>query len=171
MKNNEILHIPSFEVFNEDWDTLQQFLERRGNPLYSIGGHLNLRWTDVETLGNLTSVGGNLDLYECKNLTSLGNLTSVGGNLWLGECKNLTSLGNLTSVGGYLDLYGCKDLTSLGNLTSVGGWLDLKGTNIESLGNLTSVGGSLDLENTPISKKYSRGEIRDMVEIKGTIYL
>ena len=148
MENDKIFYIPSLEVFG-DWETLQQFLDRRGNPLYSVGGSLDLSYSDIESLGNLTSVGDCLDLRK----------------------TNIESLGNLTSVGGYLDLYGCKDLTSLGNLTSVGGWLDLKGTNIESLGNLTSVGGSLDLENTPISKKYSRDKISNMVEIGGNIYL
>ena len=128
MKNNEIFYIPSLDVFG-DWETLQKFLERRGNPLYSIGGDLGLIGTDIESIGNLTSVGGRLNLYGCKNLTSLGNLTSVGG------------------------------------------YLDLEGTNIESLGALTSVGRDLYLRITPISKKYSEEEIRQMVEVKGDIYL
>ena len=149
-EEQEILHIPSLKVFG-DWETLQQFLERRGNPLYSIGGILNLKETDIKTLGNLTSVEDSLYLYNCKNLTSLGNLTSVGERLYLHGCKNLTSLRNLTSVGGTLNLNGCKNLTSLGNLTSVGG--------------------NLDLEGTPISKKYSKEEIRKMVEVGDEIYL
>jgi hypothetical protein len=149
MKNNEILHIPSLEVFG-DWETLQKFLERRGNPLYSIGG--------------------GLDSEGCKNLTSLGNLTSVRGSLFLTK-SNIKSLGNLTSVGGYLGLYG-TNIKSLGNLTSVGGKLDLVHCfYLTSLGNLTSVGGDLYLRNTPISRKYSENEIRKMVDVKGEIYL
>ena len=187
-EEQEILHIPSLDVFG-DWDALQKFLERRGNPLFSIGGDLDLRNTNIESLGNLTSVGENLDLNGCKNLTSFGNLTSVGGYLDL-EGTNIKSLGNLTSVGGDLVLYGtkikslgnltsvggylsldnCKNLTSLGNLTSVGEYLSLPNTPIKSLGNLTSVGGHLDLANTPISKKYSEKEIRDMVDIGGYIF-
>ena len=80
MKNNEIFYIPSLEVFG-DWNTLQKFLERRGNPLFSIGGNLNLSYSNIKSLGALTSVGGYLYLSGCENLTSLGNLTSVGGNL------------------------------------------------------------------------------------------
>jgi hypothetical protein len=44
-----------------------------------------------------------LGLYNCTNLTSLGNLTSVGGELDLSFCE-IESLGNLTSVGGSLGL-------------------------------------------------------------------
>jgi hypothetical protein len=44
-----------------------------------------------------------LGLYNCTNLTSLGNLTSVGGELDLSFCE-IESLGNLTSVGGNLYL-------------------------------------------------------------------
>ena len=127
-EEQEVLQISSLNVFG-GWEPLQKFLERKGNPLYSFEGYLNLRGTNIESLGNLTSVGGSLDL-RTTNIESIGALTSVGGNL------------NLT---------GCKKLTSLGNLTSVGGILDLK--------------------RTPISRKYSRAEIRQMVKVDGDIYL
>jgi hypothetical protein len=149
-EEQEVLQIPSLELFNNDWETLQKFLERRGNPLYSIGRDLVLFKTPIQSLGNLTSVGRNLYLNGCKNLTSLGNLTSVGGSLYLNGCKNLTSLGNLTSVGE---------------------GLNLAGTNIKSLGNLTSVGDYLDLRETPVSRKYSENEIRQMVKVGGEVYL
>ena len=81
MKNNEIFYIPSLDVFG-DWETLQKFLDRRGNPLYSIGGDLDLSGTKIESLGNLTSVGGNLYLSGT-DIKSLGNLTSVGGDIYM----------------------------------------------------------------------------------------
>ena len=81
-EEQEILQIPSLDMFG-DWKTLQQFLERKGNPLYSISGNLDLEGMKIESLGNLTSVGGSLYLRSCENLTSLGNLTSVGGSLSL----------------------------------------------------------------------------------------
>ena len=61
-KEQKVLRIPSFKFFDNDWDLLQKFLERNGNPPYSIGGDLFLEGTSIESLGNLTSVGGNLDL-------------------------------------------------------------------------------------------------------------
>ena len=146
-EEQEILQIPSLDMFG-DWKTLQQFLERKGNPLYSISGNLDLEGMKIESLGNLTSVGGYLNLYGTK-IESLGKLTSVGGYLYL-RATNIKSLGNLTSVGGSLYLRSCENLTSLGNLTSVGG--------------------SLSLEYTPISKKYSEEQIRQMVEVGGDIF-
>jgi hypothetical protein len=165
---NEILKFP-FAAFGKNWVDLQLFLKHKGNPPYEITDDLYLSYSKIESLGNLTSVGGNLDLYNCTNLTSLGNLTSVGGHLGL-SYSNVKSLGNLTSVGGSLGLYNCTNLTSLGNLTSVGGDLNLRGSEIESLGNLTSVGGDLNLKDTPLSRKYTEEKIRSMIEIGGYIY-
>jgi hypothetical protein len=147
-EEQKVLRIPSFKFFNNDWDLLQKFLERNGNPPYSIGGDLNLSDTPIESLGNLTSVGGNLFL-ERTPIESLGNLTSVGGNLVLRGTP----------------------IKSLGNLTSVGGNLILFNTPIKSLGNLKSVGGFLELRKTPLSKKYTEEEIRQMVDVGGGIYL
>ena len=144
----EILHIPSFALFDNDWDLLQEFLNRRGNPPYSIGDNLDLFKLPIESLGNLISVGGYLDLQETP-IESLGNLTSVGCDLYLGWSK----------------------IKSLGNLTSVGGNLFLTRTSIESLGNLTSVGSNLDLGSTPLSEKYSEIEIRDIVKVVREIFI
>jgi len=58
-EQEKILVIPSLKYFNNDWEMLQRFLQLKGNPLYSIGGNLYLRNTPIESLGNLTSVGGN----------------------------------------------------------------------------------------------------------------
>jgi hypothetical protein len=166
-QEEEILSIP-FAAFNNDWDVLQNFLERRGNPHYEITDDLDLGDSNVESLENLISVGGSLGLSGTP-IKSLGNLISVGGDLTLWNSK-IESLGNLTSVVGSLGLDNTK-IKSLGNLTSVGGDLYLNNTKIESLGNLTSVGGYLDLRDTPLSKKYTEEEIRSMVEVGGKIYL
>ncbi len=129
------------------WNELLRLLN--GKP-FIFDGDLNLKLTDIISLGNLQSVNGNLDLFGCEKLTSLGNLQSVGGSLDLRLCMDLTSLGNLRSVGGSLDLRSCMNLTSLENLQSVGG--------------------HLHITRTPISKKYSEEEIRQMVHVEGEIY-
>ena len=147
-EEQKVLRIPSFKFFNNDWDLLQKFLERNGNPPYSIGGDLFLEGTSIESLGNLISVGGFMDLSH----------------------TDIQSLGNLKSVGRDLNLYGTP-IKSLGNLQSVGGDLYLRNTPIESLGNLTSVGGELDLLGTPLSTMYSEKQIREMVNVGGVIYL
>ena len=98
----KVLHIPSINFFDGDWDLLQKFIKSKGNPPYSIGGDLDLRKTQIKSLGNLTSVGGDLDLRGTP-IASLGNLTSVGGGLLLGDTP-IKSLRNLKSVGKYLYL-------------------------------------------------------------------
>jgi hypothetical protein len=164
----EVLHIPSLRYFNNDWNSLQEYLESEGNPPYTIDVDLDLRRTDIKSLGNLISVGGLLNLYGTK-IKSLENLQTVGGYLDLYDSK-IKSLGNLQSVGGYLSLEGTK-IKSLGNLQSVGGDLDLSSSKIESLGNLRSVGGNLYLRRTPLFRKYSEKEIREMVNVGGNIYM
>ena len=158
-KGEYILEIPNLSFIpNADltsskgktnaWNELLRLLN--GKP-FIFDGYLNLKLTDIISLGNLQSVNGKLDLFGCDQLTSLGNLQSVNGILDLSGCKNLTSLGNLQSVDGHLGLYGCDQLTSLGNLQSVGG--------------------DLDLARTPISKKYSEEEIRQMVHVEGDLLI
>jgi hypothetical protein len=95
-EEQKVLHIPSINFFDGDWDLLQKFLKLKGNPPYTIGGDLDLRGKTIKSLGNLISVGGYLDLDNTP-IESLGNLTSVGGNLDL-EVTPIESLGNLTSV-------------------------------------------------------------------------
>jgi hypothetical protein len=146
-EEEQILRVP-FAAFGNDWDVLQRFLERRGNPPYEIMDNLDLLETEIQSLGGLKSVGGYLNL----------------------EGSTIESLGNLTSVGDDLDLRD-TDIKSLGNLTSVGDDLDLEYSKIEFLGNLTSVGGNLILNHTPLSKKYTEEEIRSMVEVGGKVYL
>jgi len=146
-QEEEILRVP-FAAFGNDWDSLQNYLERRGNPPYEITDDLDLYGSKIESLGNLTSVGGYLDLRD----------------------SGIESLGKLTSVGGYLDLYG-SEIKSLGNLTSVGSYLNMEYSKIKDLGNLTSVGGYLYLGKTPLSRKYpSEKEIRSIVEVKHKIF-
>ena len=79
-EEQKVLRIPSLKLFNNDWDLLQKFLERKGNPPYTFGGDLDLEGTPIESLGNLISVEGKLDL-RLTPIKSLGNLQSVGGSL------------------------------------------------------------------------------------------
>jgi hypothetical protein len=102
------------------------------------------------TKGRKFRVRGDLSLFN-SYVETLGNLVAVDGHLDLWNCENLTSLGSLERVDGYLSLFYCESLTSLGNLKYVGEWLDLR--------------------YTTIAEKYSREEIRQMVEVKGDIYL
>ena len=103
-EEQKVLHIPDFKIFGNDWDVLQRFLESKGNPLYSLGGNLNLVGLEVESLGNLVSVQDDLYAYDTP-LKSLGKLTSVGGLMDLSNTP-IESLGDLSFVGGSLVLSG-----------------------------------------------------------------
>ena len=146
-EEEKVIHLPSIDYFG-GWYDMQSYLDKKGNPLYSIDGNLKLIKTPIESLGNLTSVGGDLLLVN-NTIKSLGNLTSVGGNLDLRKTL----------------------IKSLGNLNSVGSSLFLEYTSVESLGNLTFVGGSLDLKDILAFKKYSIKEIEKMVDVEGKIYI
>ena len=103
-EEQKVLHIPGLKIFGNDWDALQRFLKSKGNPLYSLGGNLNLVGLNVESLGNLVSVQHDLYAYDTP-LKSLGKLTSVGGLMDLSNTP-IESLGNLSFVGGSLVLSG-----------------------------------------------------------------
>ena len=117
-EEEKLLKIPSLKFFNNDWSILQKFLESQDNPRYSIGGNLDLREMDIESLGNLVRVGGWLDLSS-SGIISLGNLEYVGGFLDL-KYTDIKTLGNLERVEGNLDLFDSRTLQSLGNLEYVG---------------------------------------------------
>jgi len=146
-EEQKVLHLPSAKVFG-GWDELQRYLELKGNPLYSLGGDLDLQLT--------TSV------------KSLGNLVSVDGDLVL-DGSEIESLGNLTHVGGTFTMINTP-IKTLGNLTSVGRSLFMNGSEIESFGNLTSVGSNLFMRETPLDEKYSEEQIRQMIYVGNTIY-
>ena len=82
----------------------------------------------------------------------------------------ITSLpDDLTTVKGNLDLDNSKIIKLPDNLT-VEGNLYLSDTSIDSLPYNLKVRGNLSLRNTPLSKKYSKDEIRAMVpNVKGNI--
>jgi len=106
-KEQKILELPGLEYFG-NWDILQKFLEKRGNPLYSIDGDLNLGKSMIESLGKIYSVSG---------------------------------------------------------------YLNLSNSLVENLGNLHYVKGNLDLHKSPISKMYSKEQIREMVNVVGDIFM
>jgi hypothetical protein len=83
----------------------------------------------------------------------------------------ITSLPDNLKVGGDLDLTNTP-ITSLPDNLKVGGYLYLDNTKINSLPDNLKVGGYLNLGNTPLSKKYTKEQIKQMVpNVEGDIYL
>ena len=144
----KILKLP-FSAFDNDWNLLQEFLKRKGNPPYILIGDLNLGTRkDITSLGSLIEINGSLNLFA----------------------SSIESIGNLISVDDDLDL-GWTDIKDLGNLTHVGGSLLLYKTEILDLGNLTYVGDDLSLLATPVSRIYSEEQIRDVVDVGGVVFI
>ena len=89
------------------------------------------------------------------------------GDLDLRNTPIISLPNNLTKVGGLLDLSGTPITSLPDNLTKVEGDLDLTNSLITSLPDNLKVGGHLNLRKTPLSTKYSKDEIRKMIEDKG----
>jgi len=112
-------------------------------------GYLDLRGTQIKSLGNLKSVDGSMDLRNTQ-IEDLGNLTWVANDLYLTNTP-IKDLGNLKHVDGDLFLNYCDNLTDLGNLKSVGGYLYLRGT--------------------PISRTMPKYDIKKKIKVRGEILI
>lgn len=166
-EEQELLKLP-FSAFGDNWDMLQKFLERRGNPPYELSGDLDLEYRTIKSLGSLTRVNGNLILIKAK-IKSLGNLEYVKNNL-IAYDATIKSLGNLKYVGENLDLTNTQ-IKSLGNLEYVGNDLELLYAKIDSLGELKHVGGSLNLQQTPLSDETTQWAVRMMVNVNRRVHI
>ena len=65
----KVYHFPSLEIFGhkkpiDNWNLMRKFLDKKGNPDFTIDGDLDLRDTSIESLGNLTTVNGYLYLTD-----------------------------------------------------------------------------------------------------------
>lgn len=158
-----------FDVFNKDWDLLQRFLDKKGNPEYTLIGNLDLGGRrDITSLGNLTEVIGNVNLIAT-SIPSLGKLKYIEGSLSLYK-TNIEDLGELTKVVGNIDMRVTK-IKSLGNLKFVDGNLEAMYTPLESLGDLRFVGGNLHIEGTPISFEIEQSELLASIDVLGNVYI
>lgn len=150
-KKDGILKLP-YDVFDNDWDALQEFLRRRGNPQYALKG--------------------DVDLSERKDIVTLGNLIEVYGDLNL-RFSSIESLGDLTKVGRTLNITGTP-IKSLDNVSYVGFTMAAGKSLLKSLGALKYVGDDLYLKNTPFSRMANydaKDKIRKKIIVLGTIFL
>jgi len=166
----EVIVLPTIKVFGkgrEGWETLQKFLQSKGNPPFSVDGDVKIEF-GIKSLGKLVSVNGDLNMGGYV-IGDLGDLKRVEGSLFLSDSYiNSKSLNNLEYVGENCDLFQCE-VKSLGKLKYVGGTLCLAYSNVSSLGELKYVGGDLEIYGNNIKNNYSKEEIRSMVDIQGSI--
>ncbi len=91
----------------------------------TINDSLNRNITNIDSLNELTQIGGNLAIQQNLSLISLSgleDLTAIGGNLTIQSNTSLTSLSgldSLTEIGGSLNIQTNVSLTSLRGLESL----------------------------------------------------
>lgn len=148
----------------------------------SIGGDLGICCTawpfkNLEGLNNLKSVGGYVHITGHKGLqdiSALSQLTTIGGELKIFNnliLENLDGLESLESVGGYLDIQwndNIKDISALRNLSHVGGSIEVDGNDVlQTLGGFMSdidyLEKSLSITNNPLLTELTGIESLDSV--------
>ena len=87
-EEEKILVVPSLKYFGNDWNALQLFLKSKGNPKWKLLDDLVLNHTQIKSLGNLISVGGNLylnftPLSEKYTEEEIGQMVNVKGVIFM----------------------------------------------------------------------------------------
>jgi len=164
-----------------DLELVDSSIEFLPKNFTQVRGNLTLRCVNLKSLPDNLIVKGYLDLDDCKNITSLPsglkvdgaldlrytNITELppdlqfGGTLYL-QRTPIEKLPNNLTINGSLYLHFCKNITSLPSGLKVFDTLNLRETNFKKLPPDLQVE-SLVLYDTPISRNYSRDEIRKMV--------
>jgi hypothetical protein len=171
----------------DDRMTLYYILDKtlkQNNPLYKIAilvdenNKLDDIYDATDTDLDIETVKYTIKYLKSKGVKFISKISKI-----LKNTEKETEVEVQPQVKSYVDQYiknGSKGnliftdmpITSLpDNLTFVGGNLYLNRSQIESLGKLNSVGENLYLRDTPLSKKYSEEEIRQIVDVKGKIYM
>ena len=124
-ETEEVFEIPSINFFPDGVEGLKKLIEDKNIKRWSLDDDLDLSdyEGDLTWLKGLVYIEGSLDL-RFTQIESLGNLESVNRGLNLFGTR-IKSLGNLQLVGGYLNLKSTT-ITSFGDLEFVGGdlWLN-----------------------------------------------
>ena len=135
------------------------------NKLTSINGDLTLNYVakikDLAGLSNIQSVGGNIQLRNCQDLTSfngLQQLDSINGNLWLADnpkISDLSGLDGIQFVSGDLTIERCNQMNSLNGLNqlnAIGGGLLLHDNpvlaNLATLAPIQQISGSIEIHKS-----------------------
>jgi len=113
---------------------------------------------DIRSLGNLTTVQDNVNLYSAGQLESLGKLERVGDNLDLSYAQKLMSLGELKVVEGDLNLP--PSIITLGKMKRLGRFEYGVPDTLESFGELEEI-----VRSSPIVIG-EKSRLRDLGKLK-----
>ncbi len=116
--------------------------------LKEIDGDADFSFSKFKTLGGLEKIRGNADFSYNFNLEDLGNVREIGGDLNLNSCNKLKKFDKLKRIGGNAKFHMAL-LENLGSLEEIGG--DFKCEfGIKNLGKLRRIGGNADFNYTKI---------------------
>lgn len=122
-------------------------LKELPNDLYVTGKLVLKNCNYLKKLPNKLYVGGDLDIIRCESITELPNDLYVDVSFYLWECPRILNLPDNLHVESFLSIKRCYMLTYIPfNLY---------------------VGEDLTFMFTPISDKYSRRELHDIITSKG----
>ena len=158
---------PLFSCFSQITLNSQADVDAFDSSITTLSGDLTIQTTsttdpilDLSNLSNVTSIGGDLYIYEnavLTNIDGLSGVTHIGGDLAIlgnAALTNIDGLANITPIGGAFVIFNNAALTNidgLANLTSIGGEFVISYnaalTNIDGLANLTFIGGNLQIFN------------------------
>ena len=166
-EEQKVWDIPNVEIFG-GWEGLQVVLRAKNNPFFRIKNDLELNELNIESLGKLVSVDGDLFIKN-SSISDFGELRNVGKNLKLFAVENLTSLGKLKKVGGKVIIRSnVPDLVDLGDLEEVGDDFAMRALNVSSLGKLKYIGEDLNIDDTNVSDLRDLGYVGGFITLRGT---
>ena len=107
------------EIVFEDIDfSFSEYEDMQIFPYKVIFGSADFKYSEMKSLGNLTTIVGDADFSDSE-VQSLGNLTTIGGDADFSDSQ-VEDLGNLTTIGGYADFSDSK-IQDFGNLENIFG--------------------------------------------------
>ena len=166
-EEQKVWDIPNVEIFG-GWEGLQVVLRAKNNPFFRIKNDLELNELNIESLGKLVSVDGELHIKN-SSISDFGELRNVGKHLRLYAVENLTSLGKLKKVGGKVIIRSnVPDLVDLGDLEEVGDDFAMRALNVSSLGKLKYIGEDLNIDDTNVSDLRDLGYVGGFITLRGT---
>ncbi len=150
-----------------------------------IEGDVSINGPEISNLNGLsvlTSLGGNLSVYDNYQLTSLSgleNITGIRGYVdisWNEELISMNGLNQLDTIGGGLSFYANESLTDfngLNNLVYIGDWFNVEWcdslTSVDGLENLTAIAGHLNFGFNHLLNDVTA--LNSLTNIGGSLYV
>jgi hypothetical protein len=123
----------------------------------------------LESLGNISSVNGELFFSSLGKLKDLGKLEVINARNLVAP-RNLKSLGNVRKINGDLLIDIDSGLKTLGNLEQISGILEITSPLFESFGNLKRVG-VLQLGDGGANRVFNGYSLGNIENIRDVLYL